>query len=73
MYFPRLESLRKEKGNTQQQIADYLTCQREVYRRYEKGITELPFSYAIILAKKYNVTLDYLSGVSNDKKPFPTK
>ena len=49
MYWKRIESLRIDHDLTQQQVADILHCQREVYRRYEKGIRELPLSYAIIL------------------------
>lgn len=62
MYIKRLEDLRIDNDLTQQNIADILKCQREVYRRYEKGIRELPLSYAIILADYYHVSLDYLTG-----------
>ena len=62
----RIENLRIDNDLTQQQVADILHCQREVYRRYEKGIRELPLSYAIILADFYNVTLDYLVGRSHE-------
>lgn len=67
MYLKRIEDLRVDNDLTQQDIADILHCQREVYRRYEKGIRELPLSYAIILAQYYNVSLDYLVGLSNKK------
>ena len=60
----RIADLRIRRDLTQQQIADILHCQREVYRRYEKGIRELPLSYAIILADYYRVSLDYLVGRS---------
>ncbi|MBP3278818.1 MAG: helix-turn-helix transcriptional regulator [Butyrivibrio sp.] len=63
MYLKRLEDLRIDHDLTQQQVADILFCKREVYRRYEKGQRELPLSYAIILAKYYHVTLDYLVGM----------
>ena len=68
MHIKRLEELRIDHDLTQQAIADILHCQREVYRRYEKGTRELPLSYAIILAKYYNVTLDYLAGLTNNKQ-----
>jgi len=42
MYFKRIEDLRQDHDMTQQQVADILHCQREVYRRYEKGIREIP-------------------------------
>ena len=60
MYFPRLKELREDHDLTQQQVADILFCRREVYRRYEVGVNETPVSYAIILAKYYDVSLDYL-------------
>lgn len=67
MYFKNLEDLRVDNDLTQQDVANILHCQREVYRRYEKGTRELPLSYAIILAQYYNVSLDYLVGLSNIK------
>ena len=68
MYFPRIENLRQDHDLTQQNIADILNCQREVYRRYEKGLREIPVSYAITLAKYYHVSLDYLLGLSDKKR-----
>ncbi|SDB35490.1 DNA-binding transcriptional regulator, XRE-family HTH domain [Pseudobutyrivibrio sp. YE44] len=67
MHIQRLEDLRIDHDLTQQDIADILFCKREVYRRYEKGIRELPLSYAIKLADYYNVSLDYLVGRTNKK------
>lgn len=65
MRWQRIEDLRIDHDLTQQQVADILHCSSEVYRRYEKGIRELPLSYAITLAKYYNVSLDYLTGLSD--------
>lgn len=74
MYLKRLEDLRIDNDLTQQNIADILNCQREVYRRYEKGIRELPLSYAIILADYYHVSLDYLTGRDNFRmRPAPKR
>ena len=67
MRWQRIENLRIDHDLTQQEVADILHCQREVYRRYEKGIREIPLSYAIILAQYYNVSLDYLVGLSDIK------
>ena len=72
MRLQRVEDLRIDHDLTQQQVADILHCQREVYRRYEKGTRELPLSYAIILAKYYHVSLDYLTGLTNRKEPHWT-
>ena len=68
MKWQRVEDLRIDHDLSQQQIADILFCQREVYRRYEKGLRELPLSYAITLSQFYGVSLDYLVGLSDNKK-----
>lgn len=47
-YHLRIQDLRIDADKTQQQIADILFCQREVYRRYEKGQREIPLWVAII-------------------------
>lgn len=67
MYFKRIEDLRIDHDKTQQEIADYLGCQREVYRRYEKGTRTIPVDFLIKLSKYYSVSLDYLVGISNNK------
>ena len=67
MYWQRIEDLRVDNDLTQQQVAEILNCQREVYRIYEKGIRELPLSYAILLAKYYGVSIDYMVGLTDKK------
>lgn len=63
MKFQRIEDLRIDSDKTQQEIADVLNCKREVYRRYEKGIYDIPVWALIALAKYYNVTTDHLLGL----------
>lgn len=67
MYFHRLEDLRIDCDKTQADIAEYLGCQREVYRRYEKGTRQIPIDYLIKLSAYYNVSIDYIVGISNVK------
>lgn len=66
----RISDLRVDHDKTQKQIADLLHCQREVYRRYEKGERELPLWAAVKLAKYYNVSIDYLLGLALDKRHY---
>lgn len=68
MQFKRIRDLREDHDLTQKQVAEYLCCQREVYRRYETGDREIPVSYVIRLAKMYNVSIDWMLGESEDKK-----
>ena len=62
MYFKRIEELRVDHDLTQQDIADLLGCQREVYRRYEKGTRSIPADFLIKLANFYHVSADYILG-----------
>lgn len=71
MQFQRLEDLRIDNDKTQADVADFLGCQREVYRRYEKGTRQIPVDFLIKLAELYNVSTDYLLGLTNEKRPYP--
>lgn len=66
MYFPRLEDLRADSDRTQLAIADYLNMNREVYRRYEKGIHEIPVWAVIKLSELYGVSTDYILGLTDE-------
>jgi transcriptional regulator with XRE-family HTH domain len=66
MQFQRIEDLRIDHDLTQQQVADILGCQREVYRRYEKGTRTIPVEFLIQLADYYHVSIDYLVGRSSE-------
>ncbi len=70
MYYERIENLRIDNDLTQQQVAAYLDCNREVYRRYEKGLRDIPVWALIRLAKLYDCSVDYLIGVSDVKRRF---
>ena len=62
MYFKRLYDLRTDNDLTQQQVADFLVCNRQVYARYEKGLREIPVSMLIKLADFYNTSIDCIVG-----------
>lgn len=66
--YNRIRDLREDNDLTQQEVADKLFIQREVYRRYETGAREIPFNIAIMIAKLYNVSLDYIAGISDEKE-----
>lgn len=60
MFFKRLGDLRIDHDMTQKEVAEYLGCQREVYRRYEKGIRTIPIDFLIKLSRLYKVSIDYI-------------
>lgn len=65
LFFQRLEDLRVDADKTQADIARTLNLNPEVYRRYEKGIREVPVWAVIRLAAYYNTSTDYILGLSN--------
>ncbi len=69
MYFRRIEDLRVDADKTQEDIAQVLGCKREVYRRYEKGIHEIPVWALIRLAQYYGKSTDYILGLADDPRP----
>lgn len=70
MLFQRLEDLRIDNDKTQLEIADLLGCQREVYRRYEKGTRQIPIDFLMRLALFYDVSIDYIVGITDNKQPY---
>lgn len=66
-YVKRLRDLREGADRTQQDIADYLGTSQTMYARYEREANELPVRHLIALAKYYNVTTDYILGLSDKK------
>ncbi len=67
-YYQRIRDLREDNDKTQAELAEYLGTTAQHYGKYENGNAEIPFERAILLAKYYNVSLDYIAGITNSKK-----
>ena len=67
----RLAEARKNFGLTQKQVADYLHCDQSLYSKYERGERAIPLAAMIELAKLYKTSLDYLAGLTAQRKPYP--
>ena len=61
----RLKELREEKGLTQKQVAAALNLNTVTYLHYEKAQREPPLSVLADMAKFFDVTLDYLLGLTD--------
>ena len=70
MVFQRLEDLRVDSALRQKDVAEYLQMHLEVYRRYEKGIREIPVWALVKLADLYNTSTDYILGRTNRQDPM---
>ena len=72
-YNERIREIREDHHLTQQKIADLLNIGQRTYADYESGKTRIPIDNILILAKFYNVSLDYIIGASNIKNEYPKK
>ena len=65
----RIRDLREDNDLTQQQVAEFLHIKQNTYSQYETGTRQLPVETLIRLAEFYNVSADYILGLSDTKKP----
>ena len=71
--YPRIRALREDCDKTQTEIATLLGVGQRTYCDYELGKTRIPVDSLILLAEYYNVSMDYICGLTKDKKEFPKK
>lgn len=67
-YYRRIQDLREDHDFTQQQVADYLGMKQPQYFRYEKGTRDIPSDVLIALSKLYDVSTDYILGLTEESK-----
>lgn len=72
-YYERIREVREEYSLTQQKVADLLHIGQRTYADYESGKTRIPIDSIMILAKYYNLSMDYITGASNIKNKYPKK
>lgn len=66
----KIRDLREDHDLTQQQIAEYLKCDRSLYAKYERGERDVPLQIAVSLAVYYKTSMDYLVGLTDEKRPY---
>lgn len=62
-----MRNLREDHDYTQEYVAHVLGTSQTMYARYERGANELPIHHLIRLCKLYQVTADYLLGLTKEK------
>ena len=70
-YKQRIRTLRENAEKTQTQVADYLGTSQTMYARYEHGANEMPVRHLISLCKYYQVSADYILGLTDTPAPQP--
>ncbi len=67
-YYQRLKDLREDKDLTQKAIAEQLGIRQEQYCLYENGKRTMRIYDYVALADYYDVSMDYITGRTNNKK-----
>ena len=61
--YQRIKDLREDADKSQEEIAKIIGTSQSYYAQYENGKRAIPFERIIILAKYYNISLDYIAGL----------
>ena len=66
----RMRDLREDFDLTQMKVASMLGCSQTTYSRYETGVTSVPNDILDKLADFYGVSVDYILGRTDIRKPY---
>lgn len=69
--YQRIRDIREDHDKTQIEIAALLQTTQHQYSKYERNVQEIPVRHIITLAKFYNLSADFVLGLTNIAKPFP--
>lgn len=67
----RIRDLREDADLTQTQVAARLNMSQTGYSKYETGENAVPAPILVKLAEFYGTSVDYLLGLTNEKRPYP--
>lgn len=71
MEINRLKEIRKDRDYKQSDIAKVLGTTQQQYSKYELGIQLISVERLVKLAKFYNTSVDYLIGLTNERRAYP--
>ncbi len=69
-YRERITELREDNDKKQKEIAEILGIKQSAYSKYEKGRTKIGVDDIIKLCIFYNISADYILGLSDEKKSY---
>jgi len=64
----RIRNIREDRDLNQTQIANILNTTQQQYGRYENGQRELPIRHLKTLCEFYNLSADYLLGLTDTQR-----
>lgn len=71
LMYRRIRDLREDSDLTQKQMGEILNCSQRIYSNYECGDVDIPTQILIKLAEFHKTSVDYLLGLTDEKRPYP--
>ena len=68
-----LRALREDLDLSQADMADFLNVHQTTYSDYELGHSNIPIDTLIRLADRFNTSVDYLLGLTDERRPYPRR
>ncbi len=71
--YERIRHLREDSDLTQEAVGRMINLPQRTYAYYESGGRMVPPRVLCALAGLYGVSVDYILGLTDEKKPYPKK
>ena len=69
--YRKIRDLREDKDLSQREIGEAIGVPQRTYSYYENGERMIPPDVLIRLAQFYGTSVDYLLGLTDERKPYP--
>lgn len=69
--YSRIRDIRKERGISQEYMADMLGVSQTTYGRMERQDIPFDVRHMKTVARYFNVSMDYLVGATDNRTPYP--
>lgn len=71
--YPRIRDLREDNDLTQEAVGKAINVPQRTYAYYESGQRMIPPRVLAELAVFYQTSIDYLVGLTDERRPYPKK
>ncbi|MCL2217474.1 MAG: helix-turn-helix domain-containing protein [Defluviitaleaceae bacterium] len=71
--YNRIRDIRSDRNLSQSHVAGELQIAQNTLSQYETGERNIPNEVLVRMALMYDTSVDYLLGLTDEKRPYPRK
>ena len=71
--YTRIRDLREDRDFSQREVGEAINVPQRTYAYYESGERMIPPQVLCALAEFYNTSVDYMLGLTDERKAYPRK